>query len=182
MPKIFAASICHFLGAFLFAMQQQERCMLTAAADFIVPIAWLVIILASVSKSCHDNCSSRNREYNKITKNNFCRLLDVFADELNYTAKVGCAVLSKMLVQMWMLSTFMLTKLTLSILCLSLLLSRLRGQMWSHQLLQFQRRKFQKHDYKIDQPIEFSQSTTYWVGEVDNNELHWCLVNINPYT
>ena len=95
----------------------------------------LVIILASVSKSCHDNCSSCNREYNKITKNNFCRLLDVFADELNYTAKVGCAVLSKMLVQMWMLSTFMLTKLNLSILCLSLLLSRLRGQVWSHLIL-----------------------------------------------
>ena len=30
--------------------------------------------------------------------------------------------------------------------------------------------------YKIDQSIEFSQSTTYWVGELDNNELHCCLV------
>ena len=64
----------------------------------------LVIILASVSKRCHDNCSSRNREYNKITKHNFCRLLDVFAHELNYTAKIGCAVLSKMLVQIWTLA------------------------------------------------------------------------------
>ena len=52
--------------------------------------------------------------------------------------------------------------------------------------LKFQRQKFQKHinilDYKIDQSIEFSQSTTYWVGELDNNELHCCLVNINPHT
>ena len=43
-------------------------------------------------------------------------------------------------------------------------------------LLQFQRRKFQTHDYKIDQSIEFSQSTTYWVGELDNYELHCCLI------
>ena len=39
--------------------------------------------------------------------------------------------------------------------------------------LKFQRQKFQKHinilDYTIDQSIEFSQSTTYWVGELDNN-------------
>ena len=35
---------------------------------------------------------------------------------------------------------------------------------------------FRKHDYKIDQSIAFSQSTTYWVGKLDNNELHCCLV------
>ena len=33
-----------------------------------------------------------------------------------------------------------------------------------------------KHDYKIDQSIEFSLSTTYWVGELDNYELHCCLI------
>ena len=35
-------------------------------------------------------------------------------------------------------------------------------------LLQFDRRKFQNHEYKIDQSIEFSQSATYWVGELDS--------------
>ena len=44
----------------------------------------------------------------------------------------------------------------------------------------FQRRKFQKHDYKIDQSIDFSQSTTYWVGELDNCIAAW--LDINPYT
>ena len=44
----------------------------------------------------------------------------------------------------------------------------------------FQRRKCKKHDYKIDQSIEFSQSTTYWVGELDNCIAAW--LNINPYT
>ena len=42
-------------------------------------------------------------------------------------------------------------------------------------LLQFERRKFQKHDYKIDQSIEFSQSTTYWVGELDNCIAAWLI-------
>ena len=67
-------------------------------------------------------------------------------------------------------------------------LARLRDQICrvyqsvSLLLLQFQRRKFQNHDYKIDQSIEFSQTTTYWASELDNNELHCCLVDINPYT
>ena len=54
--------------------------------------------------------------------------------------------------------------------------------MTCQSVITFQRRKFQKRDYKIDQSIEFSQSTTYWVGELDNNELHCCLLNIIPYT
>ena len=32
-------------------------------------------------------------------------------------------------------------------------------------VITFQRRKFQKHDYKIDQSIEFSQSTTYTITQ-----------------
>ena len=48
--------------------------------------------------------------------------------------------------------------------------------MTCQSVISFQRRKFQKHEYKIDQSIEFSQSTTYLVGELDNNELHYCLL------
>ena len=43
-------------------------------------------------------------------------------------------------------------------------------------LFSFGDENFNKNDYKIDQSIAFSQSTTYWVGELENNELHCCLV------
>ena len=62
-------------------------------------------------------------------------------------------------------------------------LGRLRDQIclftgpWMayQSVISFQRRKFQKHDYKIDQSIAFLQSTTCWVDERDSNELHCCL-------
>ena len=44
--------------------------------------------------------------------------------------------------------------------------------MTCQSVITFQRRKFQKHDYKIDQSIKVSQSTNFWVGEIGNNELH----------